>query len=173
MKTFLCGVVVVSVVVSMATAQRQAMTLEGSFTWEAAVKACEDANGEIAMEITKQENDAMYEMISKTGIVRWWIGMRENEPASVPRTFEWHNKKALTTDKAQLFWHKDEPNNFKGRPERCIEMRYLPEYFKPTSKEENWNDRPCDEPTGVLCFLKEGFTAMPPKTTVNPSSPSF
>ncbi|XP_044202949.1 CD209 antigen-like protein E [Thunnus albacares] len=72
--------------------------------------------------------------------MRIWIGLTDSEREG---TWKWVDGTPLTTS----FWISEEPNDYEGRNEDCVETRFF-------NEENGWNDSICRERKLWICEKK-------------------
>ncbi len=83
----------------------------------------------------------METLSSNTGEYHYWIGLNELYQHG---HYAWSDG----TGRNYNYWQPGEPNNYKGRAERCVE------YWKISNK-LGWNDSPCSNTWSYICKMQK------------------
>ncbi|XP_063056393.1 mannose-binding protein C-like [Engraulis encrasicolus] len=105
-------------------------------TYDAGLKFCRDAGGDLVLPQNEKENEVLVTMLSLLGAEIGWLGTTDRKTEG---TF-------LDTDGSSLVftkWATGEPNNF-GNKEHCGMI---------FSSNSLWNDVPCDRNYHVVCEI--------------------
>ncbi|KAL2080336.1 hypothetical protein ACEWY4_024129 [Coilia grayii] len=103
-------------------------------TFDAGLKFCRDAGGDLVLPKSETENEVLVHMLT-SDIQVGWIRATDRKTEGI----------FLDTDDSELTftkWKLGEPNNYKGR-EDCVML----------SKHSEWNDCPCDGKSLVVCEI--------------------
>ncbi|XP_065107446.1 ladderlectin-like [Paramisgurnus dabryanus] len=102
--------------------------------WATAEIKCQMNGANLASVRSKVQNELLKTLI--TGDKSTWIGGHDGETDG-----QW-----LWTDGSPFdftSWCANEPNNYEGKPESCLEMHW--------SSSRCWNDRLCNSTAGFIC----------------------
>lgn len=108
-------------------------------TFDAGLKLCKDAGGDLILPQNEQENNALVQMLRVLESPIGWIGITDRKTEG---TFLDTDGNALTFTK----WHPAEPSN-SGNNEHCG-MIYRDTHVG------LWNDVPCDSKYSIVCEVK-------------------
>lgn len=114
---------------------------------------CKSIKQQTVLPRSLRESRALYAFIKTnknlkesldTGVRRVWADGRLN-----PGSNNWKDSEGnvLSRDLVNAYWGPNEPNNYMGHNERCLEIRYLAK----NNETHQWNDAPCPRLNNVIC----------------------
>lgn len=117
---------------------------EQTVTYSEAVAICQERNQTLLVPQSWSVNALLFEVLGIETSKRLWIGVQGGPDPS-------HRQWVTTTNSplktSETYWGPNEPNNYRGHNERCVEIRYL----EKNKYNANWNDAPCDHRNLFLC----------------------
>ncbi|XP_006824446.2 C-type mannose receptor 2-like [Saccoglossus kowalevskii] len=114
--------------------------LTDKMTWDDAKAACESSASWKLAEIRSQAQQDAIKAILPAGDDHYWIGVKD--VVGDNKNYEYATGgSVIYTD-----WSSNEPNNYKGTAEDCVELRGNHDY--------EWNDIPCSNKIAAVCEFK-------------------
>ncbi|KAM9857651.1 CD209 antigen-like protein A isoform 2-T2 [Aulostomus maculatus] len=99
-------------------------------TWKESRQDCLERGADLVVIDSREEQDFTRKFMKLS-----WIGLTASET-----TWTWVDGTQLTEN----YWGPGEPNNYEGKIEDCVEIRFH-------SVENSWNDSPCEDHNFWIC----------------------
>ncbi|KAA8595017.1 CD209 antigen-like protein E isoform X2 [Etheostoma spectabile] len=101
-------------------------------SWQDSRADCQQRSADLVIINSKEEQDFTRKFHKIT-----WIGLTDRETKG---TWKWVDGTLLT----KSYWNHGEPNDFEGKNEDCVEIRFH-------DLENSWNDIPCGDQNFWIC----------------------
>eukprot|EP00058_Branchiostoma_floridae_P019226 XP_002604716.1 hypothetical protein BRAFLDRAFT_80311 [Branchiostoma floridae] len=119
-------------------------------SWRRASQSCGLQGAELASIANQAEQNFVYSLIQPASMNNVWLGLNDRD---VQMFFQWSDGTPVT----YTLWNDNEPNNYQGRDEDCVNM-YKTNGF--------WNDAQCDSHYPYVCEIPKQSL---PEPTVLPT----
>lgn len=143
----LVRIVLLLLVAAMAVSHDRHIVFE-PMSFEDAVNHCRNMNLSLLAILKEAKNTEIYEVMNMNNLTKIWIGMSRDKSAPTDeKPWIWKFERDPYMPLTNSFWGPGEPNNFRNRRERCVEVRVLPK----NTPIKNWNDANCGIRNAFLC----------------------
>ncbi|XP_076807104.1 uncharacterized protein LOC143450437 isoform X3 [Clavelina lepadiformis] len=112
-----------------------------SLTWAEAEAFCVEQGGHLVTIPDSVDQDFVFQQLAQSNFTDIWIGLNDLRSTY---EYEWADGEQVTYTN----WARQEPNNYEGKSENCVEMYRDTESYRVGG---TWNDALCSDVTGFVC----------------------